>query len=187
MPLMLYFSLSSADYWKFVEMICEKLKIFYDMTLLISRRYFPTANWPFRLICKIKLNLQSWLRSNVDIIVDMASRMIDKFDKNGSEMNGLLSIALILDLRNKLDCVDFYFKDIYRSEASKEIQRITSLLCDLLVEYVDRKVKVSIVEDPLLLLQPPLVTLLFLKMGLLKKIAMTNMFHIRKPRKGRST
>ena len=62
-------------------------------------------------------------------------------------MNGLLAIASMLDPRNKLDCVDFYFKEIYKSEASREIQRITSLLYDLLVEYVDRKVEVPIIED----------------------------------------
>jgi len=72
------------------------------------------------------------VNSDVEIISDMAYRMIDKFDKYWSEMNGLLAIASILDPRNKLNCVDFYFKEIYKVEASREIQRITSLLYDLL-------------------------------------------------------
>ena len=54
-------------------------------------------------------------------------------------MNGLLAIASILDLRNKMDCVDFYFNEIYEGEASREIERAASLLYDLLVEYVDKK------------------------------------------------
>ena len=83
------------------------------------------------------LNLQSWLRADVEIISDMAFIMIDKFDKYWGEMKVLLAIASILDQRNKLDCVDFYFKEIYKVEASREIQIITSLLYDLLVEYVD--------------------------------------------------
>ena len=62
-------------------------------------------------------------------------------------MNGLLAIALVLDPRNKLDCVDFYLKEIYKGEATREIEKITSLLYDLLVEYVDRKVEDPIVED----------------------------------------
>jgi len=53
----LNFSLPSANDWKFAEMICEKLKIFYNVTLLISGRNFSTANLLFRLICEIKLNL----------------------------------------------------------------------------------------------------------------------------------
>lgn len=145
--LRLNFSLPSANDWKFVEMICEKWKIFYDVTLLIYGRNFPIANLLFRLICEIKLNLQSWLKSDVEIIPDMASGMLDKFDKCWSEMNGRLAIVSILDPRNKLDCVDFYFKEIYKCEASKEIQRVTPLLYDLLVEYVDRKVEAPIVED----------------------------------------
>jgi len=72
------------------------------------------------------------------------------FDKYWSEINRLLAIASILDPRNKLDCVDFYFKEIYESDASRKIQRITYLLYDLLVEYVDRKIEVSIVKDLIL-------------------------------------
>jgi len=52
-------------------------------------------------------------------------------------MNGLLAIASILDLRNKMDCVDFYFNEIYEDEACREIERVASLLYDLLVQYVD--------------------------------------------------
>jgi len=39
-------------------------------------------------------------------------------------MNGLLAIASILDPRNKMDCVDFYFNEIYKGEASREIERV---------------------------------------------------------------
>jgi len=106
-------------------MICEKLKIFYDVTLLISGRNFSAANLLFRLICEIKLKLQSWLTSNVEVIVDIASRMIDKFDEYWSEMNGLLAISSMLDPRNKLDCMDFYLKEIYKGEATREIEKIT--------------------------------------------------------------
>jgi len=103
------FSLPNAHDWQFAALVCEKSKIFYDITLLFSGRYFPTANLVFRLICEIKLSLQSWLNSNVDIIRDMAFKMIEKFDKYWSEMNELLAIASILDPRNKMDYVNFYF------------------------------------------------------------------------------
>ena len=64
-------------------------------------------------------------------------------------MNGLLAIASILDPRNKLHCVDFYFKEIYKGLASYEIERVTTLLYDLLVEYQDRKLEVTNIEDPI--------------------------------------
>ena len=75
------FSLPSAHDWQFAELVCEKLKIFYDVTLIFSGRDFPTANLLFRLICEIKLSLQSWLNSDIDVIRDMAFTMIEKFDK----------------------------------------------------------------------------------------------------------
>ena len=101
------FSLPNAPDWQFAELVCEKLNIFYDVTLLFSGRDFPRTNLVFRLICEIKLSLQSWLNSDVDVICDMTLKMIAKFDKYWSEMNGLLAIASILDPRNKMDCVDF--------------------------------------------------------------------------------
>ena len=67
--LRLNFSLASAKDRKFAGMIREKLKVFYDVSLLISRINFPIANLLFRLICEIKLNLQSLLAFDVESIV----------------------------------------------------------------------------------------------------------------------
>ena len=78
------------------------------------RCYIPTTNLVFRLICKIKLNPQSWLNSNVEIIRDMTYRMIEEFDKYWAKMNGLLTIASMLDPRNQMDHFDFYFNEITR-------------------------------------------------------------------------
>lgn len=57
------------------------------------------------------------LSSDVEVISKMASSMIEKFDKYWEYVNGLLAIATILDLRNKMNCVDFYFRNIYDDEA----------------------------------------------------------------------
>lgn len=39
----------------------------------------------------------------------MAASMMEKFDKYWGQVNWALAIATILDLRNKMDCVDYYF------------------------------------------------------------------------------
>jgi len=103
-------------------------------------------------------------------------------------MNGLLAIASILDPMNKLDCVDFYFREIYKGGASWEIERVTFFLYDLLVEYQDKKVRF-----PLLML-PDLQLLLMinqsiphLKRGPLKNIVVIGTQHTSKPKRGRKT
>jgi len=65
-------------------------------------------------------------------------------------MNGLLAIASILDPRNKMDCVDFSCSEIYKGEASRDIERVSSLLYDLLVEYVIENLIFSRLKIPLL-------------------------------------
>jgi len=42
----------------------------------------------------------------------MALKMIDKFDKYWSTINSVLVIAAILDPRDKVACVEFYFEVI---------------------------------------------------------------------------
>ena len=62
----------------------------------------------------------------------MALKMIDKFDKYWSIIN---AIVAILDPRDKLACVEFYFEVIYGDKAYGEVQRVKGLLYDLLMEY----------------------------------------------------
>lgn len=126
-------------------------------TLLFSGRDFLTTNLVFKLIFLIKLNLQSWLNNDVEIVHHIAYRIAEKFDKYYGEMNGLLVIASILDLRNNMDCEDLYFNEIYESEAGREIERVASLLYDLLGGTLIEKPMFLRLKIPLMELQ---VTLL---------------------------
>lgn len=47
------------------------------------------------------------------MIESMARNMWEKFDKYWNAINGILAIALVLDLRRKMECVSFYFHLIY--------------------------------------------------------------------------
>lgn len=105
---------------------------------VFSGRKFVTVNLFFRKICAIKLALRRWLLSDVEVIRMMASSMIEKFDKYWHDINGLLAVATILDPRNKMDCVEFYFKKIYNDGAQLEIARIRKILDNLVVEYQKR-------------------------------------------------
>ena len=121
--------------WELAETICDKLKVFHDVTELFSGRKYPTINLFFRYICDIKVRLNSWLSNEEQIVKDMALKMKDKFDKYWSTINVVLAIAAILDPRDKLACVEFYFEVINGDEAFSEVQRIKSFLYDLLMEF----------------------------------------------------
>lgn len=129
------FVVPSQRDWELAEIICDKLKRFHKVTELFSGRKYPIANLFFRQVCEIKLALRSWSNSNEQVIRDMTEKMVEKFDKYWSNINGILSVTAILDPRNKLECVEFYFNEIYGDEAHVEMDKIRSLLYDLLQEY----------------------------------------------------
>ena len=62
----------------------------------------------------------------------MAKAMILKFDKYWEVVNGMLSVASILDPRRKFKCVSFYFELLCEDIAKLECERI---LKDLVDEY----------------------------------------------------
>uniref|UniRef100_A0A803M5D5 BED-type domain-containing protein n=1 Tax=Chenopodium quinoa TaxID=63459 RepID=A0A803M5D5_CHEQI len=137
----LKFILPTEMDWEFAEKVCEKLKMFHKTTEIFSGRKYPTSNLFFRQVCEIKLALRSWLLSDSQLIRDMTKNMNDKFEKYWSNINGILAIAAILDPRNKLECVEFYFNDIYYDKAGDEIDRVKNLLYDLLYEYQEKEAR----------------------------------------------
>ncbi|KAK9683107.1 hypothetical protein RND81_10G117100 [Saponaria officinalis] len=124
--------------WVLAGKVCDKLKKFHKATEIFSGRKYPTSDLFFRQICEIKLALTTWLLDDCFVIKYMAYTMLDKFNKYWTTINGLLAIAAILDKRNKLECVEFYFNENYGDDASFEIEKIKNLLYDLMVEYQER-------------------------------------------------
>ena len=69
---------------------------------------------------------------------DMTKKMQRKFDKYWGDCNLLISIASVLDLRNKITLIDFTFRVIYYEENTHfEISIIRESLYKLYKEYVD--------------------------------------------------
>ncbi|KAK9750191.1 hypothetical protein RND81_02G179500 [Saponaria officinalis] len=132
------FDIPSEDDWKLASLICQKLVIFDKATKVFSGRHYPTSNLFFRKACEIKLALRRWLVDDVDIVKSMAKNMIEKFDKYWEHINDLLAIAAILDLRNKMDCVEHYFRRLYGEDGEREVERVRLLLSELVVEYQQR-------------------------------------------------
>ncbi|XVF54432.1 hypothetical protein PTKIN_Ptkin05aG0179800 [Pterospermum kingtungense] len=68
----------------------------------------------------------------------MAKKMQLKFDKYWGNCNLLISIAAVLDPRNKMTLIEFAFRVIYsESEAPKQISLVRNSLYELYKLYVD--------------------------------------------------
>ncbi|KAL6331824.1 hypothetical protein AAG906_020168 [Vitis piasezkii] len=115
--------------------ICERLKLFYNITKLFSRRNYPTANTFFIKVCEIKEALYDWLICSNEVVSTMTSSMLEKFDKYWSGCHIVMTIIVVLDPRYKMKILEFYFSIMYGFEASSEIGKIRQLCYDLLSEY----------------------------------------------------
>ena len=49
------FEVPSEEDWTLAALVCEKLEIFYDTTLVFSRRKYTTINLFFNVFVKLKL------------------------------------------------------------------------------------------------------------------------------------
>lgn len=68
----------------------------------------------------------------------MAMIMIENFDKYWNTISGLLAVAAVLDPRSKLECVEFYFNEIYGDMAEYEVERVKGFLYSLMQEHHDK-------------------------------------------------
>ena len=52
-----YVLVPSEAEWETAKDVCDRLKLFYNVTELFSGTRYPTANMFFPMICKIKMTL----------------------------------------------------------------------------------------------------------------------------------
>lgn len=94
-----YTCLPSEEDWEVASELCKRLENFYNVTVLFSGLKYPTANLFLMEIIEIKLSLYEWMTSARQEIKDMSLAMIEKFNKCWDDIQGVLSIANVLDLR----------------------------------------------------------------------------------------
>ncbi|KAH1204005.1 Zinc finger BED domain-containing protein RICESLEEPER 2 [Glycine max] len=118
-----YKSLPSDDDWKMATEIFEKLEIFYKVTELFSGTQYPTSNVYFP-----KVTIQG-----------MTDSMIPKFEKYWGMINGVMAIGVILDPRLKMKLLNYFFPLMYGSENANQLNKVTTLLEDLISKYQSRE------------------------------------------------
>ncbi|XP_075501873.1 zinc finger BED domain-containing protein RICESLEEPER 1-like isoform X1 [Primulina tabacum] len=124
-----------VDEWVQAEKICKFLEVFYETTTLFSGVKYPTANLYFPRVFTVQLTLIQALQSSDDFMRSMANRMFQKFDKYWKEYNILLSIAVIVDPRFKMQFVEFCYNKLY-GHGSNELSLVKSKLVSLFEEYI---------------------------------------------------
>ena len=97
-----------------MEKIARVLEPFYDITKLFSRTNYPTANLYFHCVWKIQLRIMEQLEDDDAIIRAMAKEMKEKLDKYWEHYSPVLSFAVILDPRYKLQCVECCYSKLYK-------------------------------------------------------------------------
>lgn len=133
----------SEEQWTEAATVCNCLKIFYDVTLLLSSTDHPTANLFFEEFCEIQLQLVEWLNAEDELVRSIASMMKEKFDKYWDKCNTTLAVASVLDPRYKMKLVECYYPQIYGDTSEHHIKQVVDTFKNLYEEYVARPIPIS--------------------------------------------
>lgn len=127
----------SSEDWDKTEKLCSILEKFWSATHVISGSDYPTSNLFLQEVVHIKNILDSRVHDEDDFIRAMVRRMKAKFDKYWGECNLLMSIAAILDPRQKMRVVEFAFPQMYPPyEAEENISKVKRVIFEVYEEYL---------------------------------------------------
>ncbi|KAI8552595.1 hypothetical protein RHMOL_Rhmol06G0278900 [Rhododendron molle] len=112
-----YNTCPSEEEWNIAEKIARFLEPFFHITTLFSGSYYPTANLYFHSVWRIQVRILKELESEDQVIQAMAKVMKEKFDKYWDCYSVVLSFAIILDPRYKLQFVEFCYERLYGNDA----------------------------------------------------------------------
>lgn len=122
--------------WIKIGKVAEFLKPFYEMTLLFSGSYYPTANLYFLKVWKIELLIRKNLQSSDEFIHSMAAFMNEKFKNYWECYSVILSLAFILDPRYKLRYLQFCFEKLDPLTAEEKVRNLKKKLEALFEIYL---------------------------------------------------
>uniref|UniRef100_A0ACD5Y415 Uncharacterized protein n=1 Tax=Avena sativa TaxID=4498 RepID=A0ACD5Y415_AVESA len=134
----LYDSLPSDDEWAFASDVVKRLELFFEVTELFSGTDYVTANIYFPKICEIKEKMRLWATCGDATIEAMTISMNAKFDKYWTDIQGLMSMATLLDPRYKNEMLLVCFSSLHGvnpEECHDLVREVIASLCTLLEEY----------------------------------------------------
>ncbi|CAN1180895.1 Zinc finger BED domain-containing protein RICESLEEPER 2, partial [Linum perenne] len=119
------------------------LKFFYDLTLVASGSSYVTSHFFVREIGKVFFHIRQTEASEDEATRNMASSMSKKLGKYWSEKNGrndrfnrLVYIALVLDLRHKIEYPKFALKKLYADvRGAQLLEKVNTELQEIFEVY----------------------------------------------------
>ncbi|WOK99873.1 hypothetical protein Cni_G08585 [Canna indica] len=142
-----YTNCPTALEWEKIEKIKKFLGFFYEITNIFFGSKYPTSNLYFPATFKAYLMLKECNEGIDEDLRKMAVKMLAKFAKYWSEFSVILSIAVILDPRYKLQFVDWSYKKLYGSH-SCEFEMVPNKLFALYEEYASSRECGSSMSSP---------------------------------------
>ncbi|KAH7859226.1 hypothetical protein Vadar_033361 [Vaccinium darrowii] len=134
--------------WDVAKEVCERLEVYYKAIEVFNAKKVSNLKLVFCKVCKIKMALTDWAKiyeSNEvedmytmkkrEMMRDMASKMIEKYDKYWTTIHGILGVAAVLDPRFKMKLVEYYFNRIYGVAALFEVEKVVDYCRELFNEY----------------------------------------------------
>ncbi|XP_024026800.1 zinc finger BED domain-containing protein RICESLEEPER 2-like [Morus notabilis] len=114
------------DDWENVKVFVKFMKTFYDITLKFSATLNVTSNSYFHELCEMQKQLSELRKQDDSMLSSMAVSMKKKYDKywgNVENINYLLSVAVVLDPRYKMDYLTYCFSIVYDSCTSETLTK----------------------------------------------------------------
>lgn len=128
---------TSAD-WKLAGELCDRLKMFFDITEVLSDITYATVNIFFPKLCGIYLDIRKWQASDDPLIENMSKLLKEKFEKYWSDVYCIMAVAIVLDPRYKLHLLNVIFSSIYGEVgAAEKVAEVRKLLYNLVSQYKD--------------------------------------------------
>ncbi|KAI9114764.1 hypothetical protein K1719_014462 [Acacia pycnantha] len=116
-------SLSNVE-WERATAVTSYLKYFADVTNVLTRSKYPTANIYFPELCDVKLQLVEWCKNSDECIGGLTLKMRSKFDEYWEKCSLGLAVAAMLDPRFKMKLVEYYYPQIYGSTSAGRIDEV---------------------------------------------------------------
>ncbi|KAK9674220.1 hypothetical protein RND81_12G219200 [Saponaria officinalis] len=138
-----YTAVLSEDEWEWANCVAGYLKLFVEITNVMTGNKSPTSNIFFPEICDVHVQLLDWCNNPDEFIRSMALKMKSKFDVYWSKCSLSLSVAVIVDPRFKMKLVEYYYPKIYGDDAQEYIKEVSDGIRDLFNEYLIGSTSVS--------------------------------------------